>query len=212
MFSQQFFVQPIAMVREDIEDIYLDGDRVARYELAQMYGQVDVGVNFGTRAQLRLGLRRSEHEATRDTGAPGLPELERTDDTNLQLRAVYDTRDSVALPTRGSFVNARYVRSADWFGGEQDYKIVEAVFAQSFDVFGGDSLSLMAAGANRIEGEVPITYQIKVGGIRTFPRFAARRVARQRILVCGNALLVAPARSVTAVRPGAVRRGALSSG
>ena len=25
--SQRFFVQPIAMVREDIEDIYLDGDR-----------------------------------------------------------------------------------------------------------------------------------------------------------------------------------------
>ena len=43
-----------------------------------MYGQVDVGMNFGTRAQLRLGLRRSEHEATRDTGLPGLPELERT--------------------------------------------------------------------------------------------------------------------------------------
>ena len=171
--SQRFFVQPIAMVREDIEDIYLDGDRVARYELAQMYGQVDVGINFGTRAQLRLGLRRSEHEATRDTGLPGLPELERTDDTNLQLRAVYDTRDSVALPTRGSFLNARYVRSADWFGGEQDYEIVEAVFAQSFDVFGGDSLSLMAAGANRLDGEVPITYQIKVGGIRT-SRLAAR--------------------------------------
>ena len=52
------------------------------------------------------------------------------DDTNVQLRAVYDTRDSVALPTRGSFLNARYVRSADWFGGEQDYEIVEAVFAQ----------------------------------------------------------------------------------
>ena len=43
------------------------------------------------------------------------------------------------------------------------------MFAQSFDVFGGDSLSLMAAGANRLDGEVPITYQIKVGGIRTFP-------------------------------------------
>jgi NTE family protein len=166
---QRFFVQPIALAREDIEDVYLDGDRAARYSLRELFGQVDLGVNFGTRAQLRLGLRSGDHEAQLDTGPPSLPELERTPDTSIQLRAVYDTRDSIALPTRGTWWSARYVSSTDWLGGEEDYSILESVFVKSFEVHNDNSLTVMLGGADTLDGELPITQQIKIGGIRTFP-------------------------------------------
>ena len=53
---QRFFVQPIAVAEQRREDIYVDDDRVAEYEVREAYGRVDVGTNFGSVAQLRAGL------------------------------------------------------------------------------------------------------------------------------------------------------------
>jgi NTE family protein len=166
---QRFFVQPILSSQEKIEDIYLDRDRVARYELRERYGQVDLGVNFGTTTQLRLGFRNGSHEAMVDTGVPALPELERTTDTSYQLRAFFDTRNSVALPTHGAFLTSRYVDSDDALGGEFDYSLVEGMYAQAFGVRGDNSLTIAVGAADTLSGELPATELFTLGGIRTFP-------------------------------------------
>jgi NTE family protein len=166
---QRFFVQPSALTREDYEDIYFDGDRVARYKLREGYGQVDLGVNLGTRAQLRVGVRHGEYEAKLDTGIPGLPELEKTRDGSLRLQAFYDTRDAVALPTRGVYLEARHIQSDDRLGGEQSYELFEAALLKAFSVRGDDSLALYAAFGDTLDGQLPITQQIEVGGIHSFP-------------------------------------------
>ena len=166
---QRFFVQPILSAQEKIEDIYLDRDRVARYELRERYGQVDVGVNFGTTTQVRFGLRNGWHEATVDTGIPALPELARTTDTSYQIRAIVDTRNSVALPTHGAFLTSRYVDSADSLGGEFNYSLLEAFYAQAFGVRGGNSLTIAVGGADTLTGALPVTELFTLGGIRTFP-------------------------------------------
>jgi NTE family protein len=166
---QRFFVQPIFSSQEKVEDLYLDRDRVARYELRERYGQIDVGVNFGTTTQLRLGMRNGSHEAEVDTGVPALPELERTTDTSYQLRAFFDTRNSVALPTRGGVLTSRYVDSDDALGGEFDYSLIEGMYAQAFGVRGDNSLSIAVGGADTLSGELPVTELFTLGGIRTFP-------------------------------------------
>ena len=166
---QRFFVQPILSANEDLEDLYLDRERVARYELRERYGQVDFGVNFGTTTQLRLGMRNGWHQATLDTGVAALPELERTEDTSYQFRVFFDTRNSVALPTHGAFLTSRYVDSDDALGGEFDYSLIEAFYAQAFSVRGGNSLNIMVAGADTLSGELPPTELFTIGGIRTFP-------------------------------------------
>jgi NTE family protein len=166
---QRFFVQPIVSSQEKIEDIYLDRDRVARYELRERYGQVDVGVNFGTTTQLRLGLRNGWHAAAIDTGIPALPELERTTDTSYQLRAFFDTRNSVALPTRGAVLTSRYVDSDDALGGEFDYSLIEGMYAQAFGVRGDNSLTIAVGAADTLSGDLPVTELFTLGGIRTFP-------------------------------------------
>ncbi|HVJ30740.1 MAG TPA: patatin-like phospholipase family protein [Gammaproteobacteria bacterium] len=166
---QRFFVQPIVSAQEDLEDLYLDRERVARYELRERYGQVDFGVNFGTTTQLRLGMRNGWHQGTIDTGVPALPQLERTEDTSYQFRLFFDTRNSVALPTHGAFLTSRYVDSDDALGGEFDYSLIEAFYAQAFGVRGGNSLNIMVAGADTLSGELPPTELFTLGGIRTFP-------------------------------------------
>jgi NTE family protein len=166
---QRFFVQPILSSQEDLEDLYLDRERIARYELRERYGQVDFGVNFGTTTQLRLGMRNGWHEASIDTGVPALPQLDRTEDTSYQFRLFFDTRNSVALPTHGAFLTSRYVDSGDTLGGEFDYSLIEAFYAQAFSVRGGNSLNIMVGGADTLSGELPVTELFTLGGIRTFP-------------------------------------------
>jgi NTE family protein len=166
---QRLFVQPLIALESDRQDIYDDGNRIAEYFLRQLYGQVDVGVNIGTSAQARIGLRRGWFEFDLDTGPPFLlPELDPEVDTNVQARFIYDTRDAVGLPTRGTFLNTRLVNSQSWLGGEQNYELVEGVLAQAFDVK-GNSLTLILGGANTLRGEVAVTQQIQLGGIETFP-------------------------------------------
>jgi NTE family protein len=166
---QRFFVQPIALAEERNEDLYIDGDRVARYAVKESYGQADLGMNFGTRAQLRLGVRSGSLAAKIDTGVAALPELERTDNTTLEVGAFYDTRDNVALPTRGTFLRTRYAHSEDWLGGSFNYSMMEALLGKAFGVRGGDSLTFSASGGATLSGELPAPEQFQVGGIRTFP-------------------------------------------
>jgi outer membrane protein assembly factor BamA len=86
----------------------------------------------------------------------------------MQFRLVYDTRDSVGMPTHGTFLNARFVTSASWLGGEQSYDLAEGVITQSFP-FRGDSLSLILGGGSELDGDLPETEEFQIGGIRTFP-------------------------------------------
>jgi NTE family protein len=165
---QRFFVQPLARFERNFENIYSDGDRVARYILSELYGQVDAGMNFDTRAQVRLGVRSGWFETELDTGPAVLPEGDREADSSLQLRVVYDTRNSVALPTSGTFLNARLVSSGSGLGGEQDYDLVEGVFTKSFP-FRGDALSLIFGGGDTLDGTLSPPQEFQLGGIRTFP-------------------------------------------
>ena len=166
---QTWFVQPIAVAEDDYEDVYVDGDRAARYIMRQRYFQTDFGLNVGTRAQVRLGVRSASHEAEIDTGVPALPELAHTPDATVRLQALFDTRNSAALPTSGTFLHAGYAHSEDWFGGQFDYSMFEALMAKAFSVRGGDSLTIMAGGGETLSGELPVTEQFELGGIRTFP-------------------------------------------
>jgi NTE family protein len=123
----RFFVQPMAGLESSREDLYLDGDRIARYFVRVIYLQLDGGLNVGSKAQLRLGIRRGAYEVDRDTGLPTFPETDPSPDTSLRLRAIYDTRDSVSLPTRGAFASVRYIHAMDWLNGKEDYDLLEGV-------------------------------------------------------------------------------------
>lgn len=165
---QRFFVQPTVQHERALEDIFDDSERVASYRVKETYGQLDVGANMGTRTQLRLGVRSGWIDAERETGSLILPEPGTQRDSSLQMRVVYDTRDAVGLPTRGTFLNTRYVHSASWLGGEQDYDLVEGVLMQSWP-WRGDALSLIMGGGKELAGTLPATQQFQLGGIRTFP-------------------------------------------
>jgi NTE family protein len=166
--DHRYFVQPIGYIESNREDLYLDGDRVARFFVRQAYAEIDGGINLGTKAQLRAGLRRGAYKVDLDTGLPILPNLGTRADTSVQLRATYDTRDSIGLPTKGTFLSVRYAHSREWLGGDEQYEIGEGVISQAFS-FRGNSLNIIAGGGKKLSGDVAVTEEIQLGGIRSFP-------------------------------------------
>ena len=108
-------------------------------------------------------------------------------DTSVHVRFLYDTRDSVGLPTRGAFLNTRYVESRDWLDGEQDYSLFETVFLRAFTVRReGDSLSLIIGATDTLSGELPLSQDIQLGGIRTFPGLRPGELRGDRYWFAGS--------------------------
>lgn len=168
---QRYYVEPGIILRRSLEDVFDDGDRLARFELLEAQARLDVGVNIGNHARLHSGLRWGIADFNRDIGNAALIGRDSTRDTNVVLGALYDTRDADALPTRGSFAQLEYTSAGHWLGGEQSYDVVEGVLAHSLRW--GRSVVHLAGGAGRtVGGDLPRYRDFRIGGVRSFPAFA----------------------------------------
>ena len=166
--GQRLFIEPRLRAERLRENLYEDGDRVAEYSFTEAFGQVDLGINLGSRAQLRAGLRKSWPTANRENGDARLPDIGTSEETDLVLQGIYDTRDTAGLPTRGTLLVGRLVSSGPWLGGGESYGMAEAL-AMKVLPLRGDSLQFMGAGGTRLSGELPLYRYFRLGGLRSFP-------------------------------------------
>lgn len=165
---QRFFVEAGLVARRTLEDIFADGDRAARFNLLEGEARIDLGVNLGNHARVRSGARWGLHEFAPDIGTVDIVSLDTRRDANLAFGAIYDTRDTAALPSSGSYAALELSSSGEWLGGEQSYEVIEAVAGHS--TRWRDTLLVLAVGAgNTLSGELPRYRDFQVGGIRSFP-------------------------------------------
>ena len=119
--AQTFFVEPKVFFTRAYENVYLDQERIANYRFDDLGGTLDLGVNFGTRAQLRLGYLYTDRDVTVDTGSPELGEVHAVD-AGIVSQAIYDTRDTAFNPTRGIVGAIEYMRSDTSLGADRDWE------------------------------------------------------------------------------------------
>ena len=142
---------------------------------------------LGRLAQVRVGLRSGWYSYKRDTGPSVLPDLDWTGDSTVRVGFVWDTRDIVGLPTRGTFINARYAHGGGWLGGDRDYDLAEGVITKVVPILRGDGVQLLLGGGKDLSGELPATEQFQLGGIRTFPGLQRGELPRGFAQVTGQA-------------------------
>jgi NTE family protein len=165
---QRYYVEPRARLSRNLEDIFDDGDRIARYDLFQGEAGIDLGANFGNYGRLSTGLRFSVSEFDLDIGStPGFG-LGSTRDTVVRLGGIYDTRDANVLPTSGALGQFEITSASRGLGGEESYDQVEAVVGRA--ARWGSNVVLLAAGAGwTLRGDLPRYRDFTIGGIRSFP-------------------------------------------
>jgi NTE family protein len=173
--AQRFFVEPKAFFSRTYENLYVNDDRIANYRFDDWGGQVDLGVNFGTRAQLRLGYVYDNRSVTLDTGSSVttdtgttvLPNIGAVD-AGIISQAIWDTRDTAFNPTHGVVAAVEYLRSDTSLGADRNWERIEAGLGVAVPIR-GDIVWITAAGGTDFNSDLPLDRDFALGGPGSFP-------------------------------------------
>ena len=160
--AQRFFVEPKAFGNQVFENVFYDGNDVARYQFGDLGGRLDFGVNLGNVAQVRVGYLATQRSAEVETGSPLLPQLH-VRDAGIATSAVLDTRDTPFGATRGVMAELEYFKSDAAFGAQRDWQRAE--FGVGFALpFRSDILRVAVAGGSNLGSNLPADRLFTLGG------------------------------------------------
>jgi NTE family protein len=167
--GQRWFVEPRLAANQTVEDIYSNGDRIARYNFNDIGGSLDFGANIGNRAQARLGYLYTHRKVNLETGSTLLPEDSR-DDAGLLLGLTYDSRDTPFNPTRGvaAAVEVQYADRS--IGGDRDWKKAELGLGVAIPTR-RDVVWLTLAAGSDLGSSLPVDRLFALGGPGSFPGY-----------------------------------------
>jgi NTE family protein len=168
--THRFFVEPRLFLYSNWEDIFIDGDRVAKYRFDDLGGDLDVGVNLGTRGQIRAGYVYSHRQTAVETGPRLLPE-EAHNDAGVSFRATYDSRDTPFNATSGLAAALEYTRSDESLGADRDWERLEAGVGMAVPVLRRDVVWVTLAGGSDLDLGLPPDRQFMIGGPGSFPGY-----------------------------------------
>jgi len=165
--AHRFFIEPRLTASRTLENIFLDDERVARYEYQDIIGAMDLGVNFGRFAQARLGYLHDWRKVNVDVGSPVLPESDLSD-AAMSFTAEYDSRDTAFAPTNGATVALEYLNADDSLGSDREWERAELGVGVALP-FRNNIWWITAAGG--ASSDLPPDRLFTLGGPGSFPGF-----------------------------------------
>jgi len=169
--AHRFFIEPRFALSRTLEDVYIDNERVARYEFKDVVGQFDLGTNLGRYGQIRAGYVYDERNIELDIGSPLLPEGKPVD-AGLRVLAEFDSRDTAFSPTRGMAMALDYLQSDDSMGGDRNWERAEIGLGLAVPLRRlQDVIWLSLAGGTDLGSDLPADRTFSVGGPDSFPGF-----------------------------------------
>lgn len=166
----EWFVEPSLHVQRSLEDVYVDGDAVARFDLRHGFAALDIGRTFGRSAELRVGVRGGIARAVTDIATPDITGTATENQNGWTAKFIYDTRNTPLQPTRGWLVRMDYFSSEERLGSDTDYQRLDAL-VQTALPFRHDVLLLGLAGGSSFDSPLPTYEAFVLGGPVSFPGF-----------------------------------------
>lgn len=114
-WAGHYFVAPQVRLLESGRSQFDQGQRIAQYTSHRYIAGIDGGIQFGRRAEVRLGVRVGTADDTVRAGAGELPEFDRRVGA-VVARGVFDTLDHGTFPTSGTVAEVRLERAAPALG------------------------------------------------------------------------------------------------
>jgi NTE family protein len=167
--AHRFFIEPRVAFSRSMEDVFVDDERVARYEYKDLVGQLDLGVNIGRYGQLRAGYLYDEREVDVDIGASFLP-IGKPVDAGMRFSAEFDSRDTSFSPTRGLAMALEYQDSDSSLGADREWERAELGIGVAVPLR-RNVLWLTMAGGSDLGSDLPADRAFSVGGPDSFPGF-----------------------------------------
>ncbi len=163
--SQGLFASAHAEASREPFDLFVAGERFARYRRGQNMLGVDLGLAAGTNSELRVGVVRGRVRLSTDTGfIPGDALLPTTNVAGFATRLSVDTLDSLRFPRRGAKVDLRYFRSQPGLGAAERYGKLQSSL-QAATSYGAHTLRAAALDSRGVGGgELPDHELAQLGG------------------------------------------------
>ena len=175
--AQRWFVEPMLFASRSVEDVYIDGDRIAEYRLYDVGGGVDFGVNLGPNGQVRVGYLTTERRAEVGIGISQLdpidarlPKIE-VRDAGLTASVTYDSRDSATFARHGLAAELQYLQSDDSLGAERNWSRVEAGIRKGMPWRQNAVWMSLAGGTDPGSDALPADRAFSLGGPRSLPAY-----------------------------------------
>ncbi|HEX6720641.1 MAG TPA: BamA/TamA family outer membrane protein, partial [Burkholderiaceae bacterium] len=163
--AQRWFVAAGAEYASDPFDVYVEGQRVARFTRDVRQIDLTVGVPFGRAGEVRLGAVRGQVKLGDDTSivpAALLSPEQRMGGVQMWLRL--DQLDSLRFPRRGYALDVRLFRSMTSLGADESYDRL-TFNAQGALSFERHTLQLAIQGAVAVGSEELPFYELSsLGG------------------------------------------------
>ena len=167
--QQKWFVEPRLGVKQILDDIYVGGDRVAKYVYRDLGASTDLGRNIGKYTQARVGYAYLDRTYKRDTGATVLPEGSHTDG-GITFNLTHDSRDKRFNATSGVAAVVEYTLADESLGGNREWQRGEAAIAGVLPV-GRNLVWTTLAGGTDFHSHLPFDRLYTIGGPSSFPGF-----------------------------------------
>ncbi|MCI0611755.1 patatin-like phospholipase family protein, partial [bacterium] len=166
--SGNFFVAPRAFTQKTKLNLFLDEEQIAQYSIREYAVAADVGYEFGTTDQIRLGYQGGHISASRSIGDPVLPEVSGRRSLSY-LSWHHDSVDNAVIPTHGFLINTefRYVIDSPILeGSDLDSSLPQFLFRGAAFIPAGPKNTLFAIGEGDTSfGKHPtVTEQFTIGG------------------------------------------------
>ncbi len=119
-YEQHFFIAPSAQLKQDLRNIYLNGDRIAEYQKKTADVTIQAGTIFSSVAEARIGLTRGILKAKPKVGVSSFPNIEVSSGAVL-ASYTYDDADNAYFPRDGSRVDLGYIGESSALGADTTY-------------------------------------------------------------------------------------------
>ena len=169
--AHRWFVEPGIELQRSLEDIFADGESIARYRFSHAWGYLDAGRVFGNHTELRAGLRAGAQSVEREIGTPDLPEISSEGYGGVAVRLIRDTRDRDVLWQDGTLLRVNYFRGMEGLGAVEDYDRLEAMAVTAVP-YGDSVVYLRASGGSSFGAQLPVYEAFTLGGPVSLPGFS----------------------------------------
>jgi NTE family protein len=170
--AHRWFVEPGVHMRSSIEDVYADGDTIARFDLQHANARADFGRTFGRLAELRVGIRGGKARAEPDIAASGIQGTDRENQIGWTANLLFDTRNTPLLPTSGWLARVDYFSSERAFNSEQNYRRLDSMLQMTHrSQRSGNVILLSVAAGTDLDSDLPLYEAFTMGGPKSFPGF-----------------------------------------
>jgi NTE family protein len=167
-FSSRVFVAPRLFAKNDVLDFFQpDSDRVyAEYRARSYGGAFDVGTQFGSYGELRLGVVRGWIGTKVLSGPPVLPE-DTVSVGKWHASLTLDRLDQYTFPQRGFYLSIVGEQGREYLGNEVDAKSLSAIYRHAITVR-RNLVSVVLRGGTALGSELPAYDQFTLGGLESF--------------------------------------------